>query len=83
MHDIEQTISQILVRHFGVEEDQITPAASFRADMSADSLDLLDLTLAIEDAFGIEIEERVAEEIHTVGDLIDFVRSQRVGLQAA
>ena len=83
MHDVEQRISQILIRHFGIEEEKITPAASFRADMSADSLDLLDLTLAIEDEFGIEIEDGVAEQIHTVGELIDFVRSQRARLQAA
>jgi acyl carrier protein len=83
MNDIEQRISQILVRHFGIEEEKITPAASFRADMAADSLDLLDLTLAVEDAFGIEIEDRVAEELHTVGDLIDFIRTQPAGLQAA
>jgi acyl carrier protein len=83
MNDVEARISQIIVRHFGVEEDKITPAANFRADMSADSLDLLDLTLAVEDAFGIEIAEKVAEEIHTVGDLIAYLREQRTELRAA
>jgi acyl carrier protein len=83
MNDVEARISQIIVRHFGVDEDKITPAANFRADMAADSLDLLDLTLSVEDAFGIEIAEKIAEEIHTVGDLIAFIRGQRVGLQAA
>jgi acyl carrier protein len=83
MNDIEARISQILVRHFGVEEDKITPSANFRSDMSADSLDLLDLTLSVEDAFGIEIAEDVAVELHTVGDLIAYIRGQRVGLQAA
>lgn len=83
MNDIEQRISQIIVRHFGVDEDKITPAANFRADMSADSLDLIDLTLAIEDAFGIEIADGVAEEIHTVGDLLAFIRSRRTELRAA
>jgi acyl carrier protein len=81
MNDVEERISQILVRHFGVEEEKITPAADFRSDMSADSLDLLDLTLSVEDAFGIEIDERIAEEIHTVGDLIDFIRSRPTKLQ--
>ena len=83
MNDVEARISQILVRHFGVEEDKITPSANFRSDMSADSLDLLDLTLSVEDAFGIEIAEDVAIELHTVGDLIAYIRSQQVGLQAA
>lgn len=83
MNDVEQRISQIIVRHFGVDEDKITPAADFRSDMSADSLDLIDLTLSIEDAFGIEIADKVAEQIHTVGDLIAFVRGQQIGLRAA
>jgi acyl carrier protein len=83
MNDVEQRISQIIVRHFGVEEDKITPAANFRADMSADSLDLLDLTLSVEDAFGIEIADEAALELHTVGDLIAFIRGQRAGLRVA
>jgi len=83
MNDIEQRISQIITRHFGIEPDKITPNADFRADMSADSLDLLDLTLSVEDAFGIEIAEDVAEGLHTVGDLVSFIQGQRTGLQAA
>jgi acyl carrier protein len=83
MNDIEARISRILVRHFGIEEAKITPAANFRSDMSADSLDLLDLTLAVEDEFGIEIAENVAVELHTVGDLLAHIRSQRISLQAA
>ncbi len=83
MNDIEQRISQIITRHFGVEQDKIVPTADFRTDMSADSLDLIDLTLSVEDAFDIEIADKVAEEIHTVGDLIAFIRNQRPGLQAA
>lgn len=83
MNDIEQRISQILIRHFGVEQSQIVPTADFRSDMSADSLDLLDLTLSIEDAFSIEIADDVAVDLHTVGDLVAFVRSQRPVLQAA
>ena len=83
MKDIEARISQIIVRHFGVDEDKITPAADFRSDMSADSLDLIDLTLSVEDAFGIEIADKDAERLHTVGDLIAFIRGQRTGLEAA
>lgn len=83
MNDVEQRISQIVSRHFGIDDDKITPSADFRHDMSADSLDLIDLTLSVEDAFGIEIAEEAAEELHTVGDLIAFVRARRAGLQAA
>ncbi|CAN5189285.1 acyl carrier protein [soil metagenome] len=83
MNDVEQRISQIIGRLFGIDDDKITPAADFRYDMSADSLDLIDLTLSVEDAFGIEIAEEAAEELHTVGDLIAFVRARRAALQAA
>lgn len=83
MNDVEERISQIIIRHFGVAEDEITPSADFRHDMSADSLDLIDLTLSVEDAFGIEIAEEAAEKLHTVGDLIAFVRARRAGLRAA
>ncbi|WP_428659144.1 acyl carrier protein [Reyranella sp.] len=83
MNDIEQRISQIITTHFGVEQDKIVPTADFRSDMSADSLDLIDLTLSVEDAFGIEIADKVAEEIHTVGDLIAYIRGQQTQLRAA
>jgi acyl carrier protein len=83
MNDIEERIAQIITRHFGVDQDKITPTADFRSDMAADSLDLIDLTLAVEDAFGIEIADEVAKDLHTVGDLTAFIRSQRAGLQAA
>lgn len=77
MHDVEERLSKILVLHFGVEEEKITPAANFRSDMAADSLDLIDLTLSVEDAFGIEIADSTASTLHTVGDLIAFLRGQR------
>ena len=83
MSNVEERISQIIVRHFGVDEDKITPAANFRSDMSADSLDLIDLKLAVEDMFGIEIADDVADELHTVGDLIAFIRTQATELRAA
>jgi len=74
MNDVEERLSQIIVRHFGVDEDKIIPAANFRSDMAADSLDLIDLTLSVEDSFGIEIADDTAAKLHTVGDLIAFIR---------
>lgn len=74
MRDVEERLSKILVRNFGVDEEKITPAANFRSDMAADSLDLIDLTLSVEDAFGIEIADDAASRLHTVGDLIAFLR---------
>ncbi len=83
MNDIEQRISSILVRHFGVDGDKVTSATHFRTDMSADSLDLIDLKLSVEDAFGIEISDDTAAELHTVGALIAYVRSQGAELRVA
>jgi len=83
MSDVEERISRIIVRHFGVDEEKITPAANFRSDMSADSLDLIDFTMSVEDAFGIEIADKVAQDLHTVGDLIAFIRTRGAGLRTA
>ena len=77
MNNVEERLSKILARNFGVDEEKITPTANFRSDMAADSLDLLDLTLCVEDAFGIEIADDAALSLHTVGDLVDFLRSHR------
>lgn len=76
MHDVEERLSKILARNFGVDEEKITPAVNFRSDMAADSLDLIDLTLSVEDAFDIEIADDTASTLHTVGDLIAFLRGQ-------
>ncbi len=75
MNDVQERLSQILVTHFGVEPWMIIPATDFRADMAADSLDLLDLTLSVENEFDVEIPDDAAEEIHTVGDLITFLQA--------
>jgi acyl carrier protein len=77
MNDVEERLSKILVHHFGVDEEKITPAANFRSDMAADSLDLIDLTMSVEDAFGVEIADSTASKLHTVGDLLAFLRGQR------
>ena len=73
MNDVHEQLSRIIIRHFGVDPAQIIPAANFRSDMAADSLDLLDLTLSIEDAFGIEISDEAAMKLLTVGDLLAFI----------
>jgi len=77
MNDLEARLSKILVLHFGIDEAKITPAANFRSDMAADSLDLIDLTLSVEDAFNIEIGESTAATLHTVGDLVAFIRGRQ------
>ena len=73
MSEIEARVKQIIVEKFGVMESQVTPEASFTNDLSADSLDRVELIMEIEDEFGISIPEDQAENIATVGDAVKFV----------
>ncbi|MBR5893584.1 MAG: acyl carrier protein [Bacteroidaceae bacterium] len=73
MSEIEARVKQIIVEKFAVMESQVTPEASFTNDLSADSLDRVELIMEIEDEFGISIPEDQAENIATVGDAIKFV----------
>jgi acyl carrier protein len=73
MSEIEARVKQIIVEKFGVMESQVTSEASFTNDLSADSLDRVELIMEIEDEFGISIPEDQAENIATVGDAVKFV----------
>jgi len=70
---IVEKVKQIIKEQLGVEEDEITPSASFVDDLGADSLDTVELVMAIEEAFDIEIPDNDAEKMRTVQDLIDYV----------
>jgi acyl carrier protein len=70
---IVEKVKQIIREQLGVEEDEITPAASFVDDLGADSLDTVELVMAIEEAFDIEIPDNDAEKMRTVQDLIDYI----------
>jgi acyl carrier protein len=71
---IEEQLRHIISEQLGVDESQVTPSASFEEDLNADSLDLVELIMSLEEHFGIEIPEEEAEKIQTVGDAIDYVR---------
>ena len=73
MSEIEARVKQIIVEKFGVMESQVTSEASFTNDLSADSLDRVELIMEIEDEFGISIPEDQAENIATVGDAVKYV----------
>src|SRR3954465_2451009 len=82
MSDIAERVKKIVVEHLGVEADKVTEAASFIADLGADSLDTVELVMAFEEEFGCEIPDDAAETILTVGDAVKFLeknaKSERV-----
>jgi acyl carrier protein len=70
----EEKVIEIIVEQLSVDKDKVVPGASFVDDLGADSLDLVELIMAMEEAFGIEIPDEVAEKITTVQDAIDNVK---------
>ena len=75
MSDIGDRVKKIVVEHLGVEADKVTEGASFIDDLGADSLDTVELVMAFEEEFSIEIPDDAAEKIQTVGDAINFIQS--------
>ena len=74
--DIKSKIKKIVADHLGVEEDKVTEEASFIDDLGADSLDTVELVMAFEEKFGIEIPDDAAETIQTVQNAIDYIQSK-------
>jgi acyl carrier protein len=75
MSSIEERVKKIVVDQLGVSEDQVTTSASFVDDLGADSLDTVELVMALEEEFETEIPDEEAEKITTVQQAIDFVSS--------
>ena len=73
MSDTADRVKKIVVEHLGVEEDKVSEGASFIDDLGADSLDTVELVMAFEEEFGIEIPDDAAEKIATVKDAISFI----------
>ena len=71
---INDRLKRIISEQLGVDESQVTPDASFEEDLNADSLDLVELIMSLEEEFNIEISEEEAEKIRTVGDAEEFIR---------
>ena len=73
MSETADRVKKIVVEHLGVEPEKVTEDASFIDDLGADSLDIVELVMAFEEEFGIEIPDDAAEKILTVKDAVDFI----------
>jgi acyl carrier protein len=79
MASADEKVKQIIVEQLGVDEGEVTANASFQDDLGADSLDIVELVMAFEEAFEIEIPDEDAEKIKTVKDAIDYVTAHAKG----
>ncbi len=73
MSNISERVTKIIVEQLGVEESKVTPTASFMDDLGADSLDTVEMVMAFEEEFSIEIPDDAAQKIRTVQDAIQFI----------
>jgi acyl carrier protein len=79
MAGVEDKVKQIIVEQLGVDEGEVTQSASFVDDLGADSLDTVELVMAFEEAFDIEIPDEDAEKIKTVKDAVDYIGKNAKG----
>ncbi len=77
MSEVADAVKKIVVEHLGVEPEKVVENASFIDDLGADSLDTVELVMAFEEEFGVEIPDDAAEEIQTVQDAIKFLESAK------
>ena len=82
MESIEQRVKKIVAEQLGVNEAEIKNASSFLDDLGADSLDMVELVMALEDEFETEIPDEHAEKIKPVGEAIDFIKQARAGARS-
>jgi acyl carrier protein len=73
---IEEKVKDIIVEQLGVNPEQVTPQASFIEDLGADSLDIVELVMAFEEEFGVEVPDEDAEKLQTVGDVIKYIEDK-------
>ena len=74
---IEQKVKDIIVEQLNVKADQVTPDAKFIEDLGADSLDTVELVMAFEEEFGIEVPDEEAEKLQSVGDVIKYIEDSK------
>ena len=76
---VAEKVKSIIVEQLGVDEEEVTPDASFVDDLGADSLDTVELVMAFEEEFGVEIPDDAAEKILTVKDAINYIDTNKAG----
>lgn len=76
MATVFDRVKKIIVEQLGVEEDEVTPEASFVEDLGADSLDVMELVMALEEEFDMQISDEDAEKIRTVGDAVNYIQER-------
>ena len=76
MHELEDKVKDIIVEELGVERDKLTESASFMEDLGADSLDTVELVMAFEKEFDIDIPDEEAEKLRTVGDALKYLHEK-------
>lgn len=79
---LEEKVKEIIVDQLGVDADEVTTEASFIEDLGADSLDTVELVMALEEEFNMEIPDEEAEKIKTVGDAVEYIKSHANVAQA-
>lgn len=77
MSAVADKVKDIIVEQLGVDEEEVTPDASFVDDLGADSLDVVELVMAFEEEFGVEIPDEDAEQLQTVGDAIRYLKEHQ------
>lgn len=78
MSETLERVKKVIVEQLSVEESEVTAEASFTADLGADSLDTVELVMAFEEEFGVEIPDEEAEKIQKVQDAVNYIESQKV-----
>ena len=75
--EVEAKVREIISEQLGVAADQVTPGASFIEDLGADSLDIVELVMALEEEYGMEISDEDAEKIRTVQDVVNYIEHHK------